>query len=247
MIRRLTLRALVLLCVGAGVLLSGRPAHAQIVSTVIQNRYIAVAVSSLDGTFAVVNNDGDPLDTRDNFFQIVGNDGSLFFETATLYISSATSAVGADTVQIGSVLGTVERAPFITPDGRTIQFEWRFGGPGDAEGRNVLVIQRISLVRDLARVEYELRNEGQPKVLGVRLAVDVSDSAVLNDTLSEALPGSLFHDAQSNPVFVPRIGMIRNETDFRNGIPAGIDQRLTPITTPVPKEWYTYAPAFAPF
>jgi hypothetical protein len=237
-----------LLCAGTAALFSGRAAHAQ--AHVVRNRYIRIGVNDADSRFTIVNQDGDPLTAQDDNLAVMFQDPATLTDAvkATLFVSSAVSAPAPGLTGIVGDTGTgdVLLPPTYDADGRSIISQWQFPtGAPDTEGIRVVVTQRISLVRDMARIEYRIENRGVGRVIGLRLAADVSDSAILDPATFEAPPGSTAHDTLSNPVFVPKQGLFSFETDFRPALPVGIDRNL--VQTPIPFEWYTFAPAFDPF
>jgi hypothetical protein len=232
--------------IGLGVvtLLGGSAAHAQ---RIVRDSYIRIQVDDASGRFTIQNLDGDPLNVNDDNLNALFSDVTAAVKT-TLYVNSLTVPVsGAETGIFGDTgSGRILQIPSVAPDGRSITAAWGFPtAVPDAEGRDIRVQQKISLVRDLARIEYTIVNAGQAKVVGLRLAVDPSASTVLDPTLFEAPPGSTNHDDTSNPFFVPKQGFFGFETDFRPAFPTGIPRNL--ITTPIPSEWYTFSPAFNPF
>src|SRR5262249_28737140 len=145
---------------------------------------------------------GDPLTPLDDNFMVLWNDITQVPTTTTFLVSSSTATAGFTQHRWGTGDGLITQNPTPAPDGRSIVSAWQIPTTpaGDAEGRNIQVQLRVSLVRDLARIEYTITNVGSPRVVGVRIAVDPSPDNT---------------DAVYNPVFVPGQGFYVAETDFR--------------------------------
>jgi len=204
--------------VASGVLASlvATPAQAQnTVFPTISNRYITVRIDPTSSSFSITKNEGDPLDPRDDGLAVTWNN-VLLVTKATLWVSSNTAALGARTGRVGFAGGLTTSRPSVTDNGQTLETQWVFPAAlPDAEGIDVLVTQRLTLVRDLVRIEYKITNRGTSRSIGLRFAVD---PAVENS------------DTITPPFFTPNAGYFTTEKDFnRSNVPAFWRQEYTPF------------------
>ena len=213
-IRLIWSAALVLATVG--MILAPRPAAAQ--AQIIQNRYLRITVQDSDGRWRIERLEGDPVEGRDDGLWVTG--AADFTSTkATLWVHSTGQAAGARTGIVGGGGGAIETPPTISANGQSITMSWRFpDAQPDEEGVNLLVRQRLTLRHDLVRIEYSIQNRGSQRSVGLRLAIN------------PAADGS---DAVTNPFFLPGVGLVSFQTDFRGG--------------KVPDRWFAFFPNPDPF
>ncbi len=197
-----------LLCCGAAALLAGRPALAQ---QTTNNRYLRTVVDQGSHRFTIIRGDGDPLTNLDDNLNL------LFFDQeeaskVTILLGSNVSTDADDLEFIYGADGEVVADPTLSADGRSITSSWAVPSlvPA-AEGRSVIVTQRVSLVRDLVCLEYTIENRGVPRSVGIRVAVDPAL------TLLELTPAASDHDESGLPFFVPKQGFFGFETNFTAG------------------------------
>ncbi|MBI3909842.1 MAG: hypothetical protein HY320_02800 [Armatimonadetes bacterium] len=195
--------------------LAAYPASAQ--TKVIQNGYIKATVQDSDHRWQIVRVEGDPLETRDDSLLITRADFTA--NKVTLWVESIAEEGGASTGIFGGSGGTVVLPPTVTPDGQSVVSSWRF--PEDtenSEGINILVIQRLTLVRDLVRLEYQVLNQGARRVIGLRVAFD---------------PAADSNNLVTNPFLVPEVGLISREREFTRGF--------------IPDQWFAFFPDPSPY
>jgi hypothetical protein len=222
-----------LVLVGAALLLGGQQAEAQNNATIqiVRNRYIRVLENPTELKWTITRLVGDPLTPLDDNLSVLWNDVAQGVpERATFLVSSNTAAAGFTQHLFGTGDGLITQNPTLDPDGRSITSAWQIPTTvaGDAEGRNLQIQQKLSMVRDLVRIEYTIVNLGSPRQVGMRLAVDPSPDN---------------SDLLYFPVFTPGPGgFFVSETDFRPNL---LQQRAG--FELLPDEWYQYVDGVNPF
>lgn len=239
-IERRTWRASLLLA-AAGLLLGGGPAaHAQNIQT-LSNKYVSFSVNPTDGQFTIQTVTGDPLNPADANKEITFADApDSAAVVATLLISTNTTVDGYTQHDVGN--GNLDNAvfadgPTFAPDGRSIITSYYIPNAPppetDPESRLFLLTQRVSLVRDLVRVEWTIENQGVARTLQFRVAIDPAAGPPVD--------GSDL--ATISPFFVPRLGYFDHETDLRPSVPTRLVNSARPgLVNHLPNEFYWFFP-----
>jgi hypothetical protein len=192
---------------------------------VLANRYLQMRQNRTSLVWTIRRLLGDPLTPLDNDLGVMP-DETITGVQATILINDNDAAEGFTQNIYGDTGGTVTLGASRALDERTLVSEWR--ATQDATetdpGHDIIVTQRLSLVRDMVRVEYVFENVGPSRIVSLRLAVDPDVAGDDNETLPNP------------PLYMLKEGFISNEHDYRKNFSAP----LRPGYGIIPDSWFVF-------
>src|SRR5262249_17978309 len=204
-------------------------------------RYVSVSVNPDDGQFTIRTVTGDPQQPLDANRSVTFSDTpDAAAVVTTLLVGSSLTTDGFTQTDIGGgnlANAVLNSGPVLAPDGRSIITSYYIPTAPppetDPESRLFLLTQRVSLVRDLVRVEWTIENQGVARNLAFRVAIDPAAGPV-------DVPGI-------SPFFTSRLGYFGFETDLRPSVPTRLVNSARPGLVPhVPDQFYWFCPTDSP-